>query len=280
MTLPRRSFLTWLTGLFAALFTKARAQTQPPSAQPAQAGQPSQLAQNPPFSSLGPYQAIEDAASSMKPGDVQSIRAVVEAIFNVPRFYQVPEIMAAVAKQRLIDAQVAYLKGKTPGTQEASVVDALNTLATKLELPESGMVSPLQVQLVRASFGSLMPVFMHSDSGPEIKLGEPNPPMSPLQTIVTAAGLIDRKIIMPDYQAPPAEWDRDVYPRLAEQERALQEYRRRIAAGETRPQVKARLTLRSIGPDNLQMVVRRRISSMSVADGLKQFNQTFTQLGL
>lgn len=150
----------------------------------------------------------------MKPGDVDSIRAVVEAIFNVPRFYQVPKIMAGAAKQRLIDAQVAYLNGRTAGTQEASVVDALNTLATKLELLDSGMVSLLQVQFVRASLSSLAPVFMRSDSGPEIKLGEPNPPMSPLQTIATAAGLIDRKMGMPDYQVPPAEWDSNVYPRL------------------------------------------------------------------
>jgi hypothetical protein len=277
MNLPRRSFLTWLTGLFAAVFTRARARTQPPSAQPPQAGPPSQRVQSPPLPRIGPYQSIEDAASLMKPEDVQSIRAVVETIFNVPHFYRVPEIMAAVAKQRLIDAQVAYLKGKTAGTQEASVVDALNTLATKLELPDSAMVSLLQVQLLRVSLSSPMPVFMRSDSGPEIKLGEPNPPMSPLQTIVTAAGLIDQKLANPDYQGSPAEWDRDVYPRLAEQQQALQDYRRRIAAGEIQPQERGQLKFGLTGSsNNLLGIVLRRVSSMSVADGLKQFNQTFT----
>jgi hypothetical protein len=280
MNLPRRSFLSWVSGLFVAAFSRADAQTQLPSAQPPQAEQPSQPAQNPLLARIAPYQAVENATSVMKPDDVESVRAVVEAIFNVPRIYQIPEILADVAKQRLMDAQIAYLRGKTAGAQEASVVDALNTLAIQFELPEYGMVSLLQVQVVRVSLGSLMPVFMHSDSGPEIALGEPNPPMSPLQAIVTAAGLIDRKLGSPDYQVPPAEWDRDVYPRLAEQERAAQEYRRRIAAGKIKPQLKARLTFRVIGPDNLLTIVRRGISSMSLADGLKRFDQTFAQLGI
>jgi hypothetical protein len=49
----------------------------------------------------------------MKAGDSDSVRAIVEAIVNFPRVYRMPDIMAAVVKQRLIDAQMVYLDGKT-----------------------------------------------------------------------------------------------------------------------------------------------------------------------
>jgi hypothetical protein len=216
----------------------------------------------------------------MKPGDADSVRAVTEAIFAVPRIYQMPMVMAAVVKQRLIDAQIAYLNGKTAGTPESGVVDALNGVVVQFQMPDYGMVSLLQVQLMRMSFGFLMPEFMRSSAGPDIEPGQPNPPMSPLQAIATTAGLIDQKLLAPDYQVPPAEWDRDKYPVLLQRLRAAQELRRRIAAGETPPKPSGRLEVFTVGPENLQSILRQRIATMSVADGLKLFNDTFARLGI
>ena len=135
-------------------------------------------------------------------------------------------------------------------------------LAAKFEMPDYAMVSLLQVQLIHMNLTSFMPVLMHPEVGPEIKAGEPNPPMSPLQTILVTAGLIDQKLLMQDYQVPPAEWDRDVYPRLLKAELSRQELRRRIAAGEVQPQMKARLSGFS---SDLPSILRRHIASMSVA---------------
>ena len=68
----------------------------------------------------------------MKADDPKSVRAVADAIFKIPRPYPMPEVMADVAKQRLIDAQIAYLNEKTTGTLEGSVVDALNTISREI----------------------------------------------------------------------------------------------------------------------------------------------------
>ena len=280
MNLTRRTFLSWIpAGLCAATFGKFRIQDKPRTEQPSQAGQPVQSPQPAALPGLAADLAIENAASLMKRDDPQSVRAVVEAIFKFRHSYQVPEVIASVVKQRLINAQIAYLDGRTAGTAEGNVVDALNRLTVEFALPAYGAVSLLQVQLTRVRCGTTMPVFMRSNTGLDIKLGEPNPPMSPLQTIETIATLIDEKLLAPDFQVPPAEWDRDVYPRLAEQQRVAEEVRRRIAAGEVQSQMKARMTLVSTS-DDLRHAIQRRISSMPVADGLKQFNQTLTQLGI
>jgi hypothetical protein len=80
-------------------------------------------------------------------------------------------------------------------------------------------------------------------SAPDNKLGEADPPRSPLQAIWLMSLLIDQKIDNPDYQAIPAGWDRDYYPKLLEQaraqDRARDELRRRIATGEVKVGIKS-----------------------------------------
>src|SRR5690348_3451573 len=58
------------------------------------------------------------------------------------------------------------------------------------------------------------------------------------QTEQTDPHSVDQKIDNPDYQAIPADWDRDYYPKLLEKARAFEDLRRRIAAGEVKTQSK------------------------------------------
>lgn len=238
---------------------------------------PSQASQPVPRPKLfPPYKAIEDAASAMKRGDADSVRAVVEVLFKVGQRYPMPDVMAAVVKQRLIDAQMSYLDGKTAGIVDGAVVDAMNALATAFDLPDYGRVSLLQVKFLRGGITALMPVFMHSS--PDTKLDEPDPPMSPLQAMWVMSLLIEQKLSNPDYHAVPAEWDRDFYPRLLEEMQARQELQRRIEAGEVQPpKPTARLV---VGSNDLETPIRRRILAMSVTDGLKLFDETFARLGI
>jgi hypothetical protein len=228
----------------------------------------------------GPYQQIEVAASAMRAGEPDSIRAVVEEIVNYTRYYQMPDVMAAVVKQRLIDAQRDYFTGKNAGVVDGAVVDAINTLATAFGTPDYGKVSLLEVQFLRSRAVSAMPYLMRS--APETKLGEADPPMSPLQAIWLMSLLIDQKIDNPDYQAIPADWDRDYYPRLLEQARAQDELRRRISAGEAKvgTRYEGRLVAGPPRSPEMRFLLARRIREMSVADGLKLFNETFARLGI
>jgi hypothetical protein len=118
-------------------------------------------------------------------------------------------------------------------------------------------------------------------SAPDTKLGEADPPMSPLQAIWLMSLLIDQKLDNPDYQAIPTDWDRDYYPKLLEQARAQDELRRRIAAGEGKVQTKyGRLVAGPPRSPELRFLLARRVREMSVADGLKLFNETFARLGI
>ena len=170
-----------------------------------------------------------------------------------------------------------------PLVTDAAVVDAINTLATRSRSPDYGRVSLLQVQFIRGNFASTMPM-LFKPVKPDLKVGEPNVPMSPLQAIFVMSVLIDQKIQNGDFQLSPAEWDRDVYPRAMEQERARQELQRRIASGEVQVQATFKLGV-TVGalthPDGtLLRLLQQRILAMSVADGLKLFNDTFARLGI
>ena len=210
----------------------------------------------------------------MKVGDAKTVRDLVETLFADPSIYRMPEVMAAVVKQRLIDAQIAYLDGKASGVIEGAVVDAMNALATTFDAPDYAMVSTLQVRFLRNRLASGMPVFM--GSVPEAKADEPNSPMSPLQAMFLMSVLINQKRLNPDDQVPPVEWDRDFYPRLLEQARAADELRKRVEAGEAKYEVKARLFALTTRP-NLELILRQHIQQMSIGDGLKLFNDTFAR---
>jgi hypothetical protein len=267
MLFSRRTFLGWVVaGLGGNVLGAVLAQDQ---RQAPGASQPHYLS---------PYHAIEDAAAAMQPGNADSVRALVDAVANFPSLYRrMPEPMAAVVKQRVINAQTAYLDGKAAGVPDGAVADAINALATAFETPDYGRVSLLMVQFFRANMAHAMPVFMRS--APDTLVDEPNPPMSPVQALFIMSLLIDQKLINPDYQAAPAEWDRDSYPRLLKEMKAQQELQRRIEAGEVQPKVEGRLVV-STSDRDIESLVIQRILRMSVADGLKLFNETFARLGI
>jgi len=280
MIFSRRTLIGWLVAAMSGdLFRELLAQDPPPQTATSEAPQILGYLR---FG--GPYQQIEVAASAMRPGDSDSIRAVVEEIVNYPRYYRMPDVMAAIVKQRLIDAQRDYFAGKNPGVVDGAIVDAINALATAFDTPGYARVSFLEVQFLRSRAVSAMPYLM--GSAPDTKLGEADPPMSPLQAIWLMSLLIDQKLDNPDYQAIPADWDRDYYPKLLEQaraqDRARDELRRRIATGEGKAQTKyeGRLIAGPPRSPELRFLLARRIREMSMADGLKLFNETFARLGI
>jgi hypothetical protein len=269
--ISRRTFLSRVaaSGLCSAVFGKAHAQDQQPQPR-------GQSVQNPGMLVMPtPYRDLLGAAVAMTPGDKDSIRALVEAMFKTPRF-QMPEVMAAVVKQRLIDAQVAYFNGKNLGVTDRAVMDAMNALATAFETPDYGRVSLLQVQFVRGRLADLVPP-LFKQVNPDLDV-----PMSPLEAMYLMAVLIQQKMDNEAYQVSPAEWDRDVYPRAVEQDRARKELQRRIASGEVQPkfELQGRVNLGDTFKGTLIFMLQKRIEAMSVMDGLKLFNDTFARLGI
>src|ERR1700719_4718689 len=91
-------------------------------------------------------------------------------------------------------------------TRYAAVVPVWRVLAP---LPADSL---LQVQFIRGRLASTMPM-LFKPVKPDLKVGEPNVPMSPLEAIFVISVLIDQKIQNGEFQLSPAEWDRDVYTR-------------------------------------------------------------------
>ena len=282
--ISRRAFFDRIiAGLCAVTYGRVTAQDQQPenlSRYTPPQGLPVAAVENPAMLSMpGPSRGVANAAVAMTPGDISSIRAVIEAMFNQPlilgaKRFQMPDVMASIVKQRLIDAQVAYFNGKNLGVTDEAVMDALNSLATAFETPDYGRVSLLQVQYVRGRFADMFPTLFKEPVSPNIGV-----PMPPLGAIYLMAALIEQKIDNGAYQLPAAEWDRDVYPRAVEQDRAMKE-RRRVASGEIQPKAELRGFVGRPVDRTLMIHVQRRIEAMSLMDGLKLFNETFARLGI
>lgn len=104
MNLLRLALFVWIATCFTAAFaavTPVHAQETPEGHQAPQAsGAVGITGTMVVLFMRGPTIEIEDAASAMKAGDSDSIRAVVEAMFKFPGMYRLPDIMAAVVKQR------------------------------------------------------------------------------------------------------------------------------------------------------------------------------------
>lgn len=284
--ISRRAFFDRIiAGLCVAIYGRAHAQDQQPQAVPENRSgytspQGESVVENPSMLIMPGPSNVTGAAMAMTPGDKDSIRAVVEAMFITPlilgvRRFQMPEVMAAVVEQRLIDAQLAYFNGKNFGVTDEAVTGALNFLADAFETPNYGWVSLLQVQYVRSRLADIVPTLFKEQLNPGIEV-----PMPPLGAMYLMAVVIEQKIENSAYQVGPPEWDRDVYPRAIEQDRTMKELRRRIASGEV--QVKAQLVGgRAVLSDGtLRSQLQRRIEAMSVMDGLKLFNETFARLGI
>ena len=94
--ISRRVFLDRIAvgGMCAAIFGGDRAHDQPPqSGQTPQESQPVDEGPNLVILFMrGPTNDIEETASAMKPGDSDSVRAVVEAMFEQPGVYRMPDI--------------------------------------------------------------------------------------------------------------------------------------------------------------------------------------------
>src|ERR1700674_1533969 len=100
-----------------------------------------------------PWQKIEERAKLENPSDGNSVRALVDEIFNYPHsFGQIPPVMDTIVKERLTQAEMQYKLGLGPGVQESDIVHIANTLAEKFQLPEYARTTLHQVEVLRFSY--------------------------------------------------------------------------------------------------------------------------------
>src|ERR1700674_1019441 len=108
-----------------------------------------------------PWQKIEERAKLENPSDGNSVRALVDEIFNYPHsFGQIPPVMDTIVKERLTQAEMNYKLGLGPGAEMTDIVRILNRLADKFQLPEYARTTPHQAEVLRFGIEISMPAFM------------------------------------------------------------------------------------------------------------------------
>src|SRR5260370_20477562 len=94
-----------------------------------------------------PLQKIDERAKLENPADGNSVRALVDEIFNSHLLGQIPPLMDTIVKERLTQAEMNYKLGRSPGVDVKSIVRLVNVLADKFQLPDYARATPHQAEV-------------------------------------------------------------------------------------------------------------------------------------
>jgi hypothetical protein len=232
-----------------------------------------------PFNS--PWQKIEERAELENPSDGNSVRALVDEIFDYPHsFGQIPPVMDTIIKERLTQAEMNYKLGRGPGVEVADLIRFLNTLADKFQLPDYARTTPHQAEVLCFSAEISMPTFMGLASTQQVdKTVRPDSrKMSPAQATFLLLALINAKLMSPEYQLAPDEWEKTQYEPTMEK---LTKYKELKESGQLPKLVTTGVLILSPSRSgDLRTAVSDAISRMSLTDGLDLVDQAFAAVGI
>lgn len=163
------------------------------------------------MSSSSPYHNLETAAAALHQDHSQeSVNALVNQTFAVPHRMALDDSAIALLKPMLASGEYAYWQGSSQGIREQDLVETINFLASKLNLPDYAHTSKKQLRELRMRLMLLSPRFMARGAmGPNISAISEY--MSPMQAFHLTQTLVDQKFWQPEYQVTPAEWDQQTH---------------------------------------------------------------------
>lgn len=229
---------------------------------------------------------IESKAALVRADDPDSVRALADEVFNLPRpFPRLPAPIESVVKERLVQAEIRYRKGQKPGIQEQDIVNTLNSLVDQLGGQPYLKTTLSQVRLLRMSLALGEPVFMGTGvARPDGRIGESiSSAMGPMQAVNLVETVIERKIREPNLQVTPEEWEATYLTKFKAQvaeEQGVGEAMR-AAMQKSGQTTMAALTVRSVSIEKrreIEQTFYPKISSLSPAEGLALINQVFVKL--
>ncbi len=231
---------------------------------------------------------IENKAALVNPDDPDSVRALVNEVFNLPRsFPRLPAPVESAVKERLVQAEIRYRHGEKPGIQEQDIVDTVNSLVDGLGGPPYLKTTLSQVRVLRMRLALGQPIFMGTGvARPDVRVGESiSSAMGPMQAVNLSEWLIQEKITEPNFQVTPEEWEATYLAKFKAQiaeEQAMWEAMRtemRKSGKTTMAMVTAR-SVSAVKRREIEQTFYPKISSLSLADGLTLINQVFVKLHL
>jgi hypothetical protein len=227
-----------------------------------------------------PWQKIDEQAKLENPSDGNSVHVLIDEILDFPHFYSLNlPVMREILEQRLVQAEINYKLGRSPGIPEKNVVQIANSLADKMRLPEYAQVTLHQVEVLRFGMEFSMPSFM-GGTAPQIEEtgARPGPSeLSPAQAAQILLVLIDQKMINPDYQLIPEEWEKTQYQPAMDR---LLKYKELRNSGELAKMKPHAVVTAGVMKNDLRTQISTAVSEMSLTDGLDLANQAFEIAGL
>jgi hypothetical protein len=228
-------------------------------------------------------QSVENKASLANANDPSSVRALVDEVFNLPRaFPRMPASLESVVKDRLVQSEISYRQGKKAGVEEQDIVNALNHVAEKLGGPPHSKTTQSQLRVLRMWLALSEPKFMGAGvSRQDAVVGQSiNQTMGPIQAVNLMATLIDQKLMNPDFQVTPQEWEETSKQKAIERVRADQVRFQEMRAHPDHPvaAVTSGRSYSSVRRRELEASLNSGISSLTVTEGLTLVEQTLTKL--
>jgi hypothetical protein len=225
-----------------------------------------------------PWQKIEEQAALENPADANSVHGLIDAILECPHsFGPIPPIMREIVEERLVQSEMNYKFGRSAGIPEENIVKIANQFVDKLRLPDYARTTSHQLEVLRFGMEMGIPSFMAPSS---VRGGQPGKSpntgeFSPAQAVHILFVLADQKMINPEYQLSPEEWENTKYQ--PEMER-LTKYKELRDSGQLATAKKGVLVTGNSIKD-LGSIISRQVSQMSLTDGMDLVNEAFEIVG-
>jgi hypothetical protein len=213
------------------------------------------------------YSSVESKARQARANDRESIRELSHEVIACRHVHSFPEPVATYLEEKLTDYELQYRNNAARGVSESQVAEILNLLTSKLRMPNYTRTTIRQVREARMKLALMSPQFMgYGLTGNGMHRGDQvHTVMSPLQAFHLLNGLIDQKILNPDYQDPSLD------PTVSESERMRAEK----SAGS---HITVSRKPHSQKEDEVRKSLNSGINALSVQDAFDLINQTLQEL--
>ena len=231
-----------------------------------------------------PYKVLDASAVNAKRGDDASMHGLADAVFSFPRMLpRLPDILENPIKDRLVIAEFAFRQNTRSGVREEDIVQLVNTMADKLKVPGYAKTNLKQVRVLRMQLMLASPVFMTQGVDPaHLSPGEHiGSTLSPLQAVHLINSLIDQKLINPDFQLEPEEWEKKQVDKQTERIKAAQELLRSSTSGQSDQSKgsRSRIVVQKRKRDLHDALIQAG-ENLSVLDAMDLIDNAFTTLKL
>jgi hypothetical protein len=206
---------------------------------------------------------LEQKARAARDNDPHAIRALTDEIFNGSVLARAAESL----RDRVARCELAFRQGTQRPIQETDFVETVNQYARAFNAPSFAHTNRSQLQTLRGYRRRFVPDFVEPVGPREHGLAVS---MSPAEAVHIALNLGTRKLIDPEYQVVPDEWDKRAHAR-----------HRAPSDGGRGPRPHARLSGTVVPRDvaALQLALEQGIGVES-SDVFRQAHQFLDMLGL